>query len=70
MSRFRFVRFEDLRVGDSVRTLTPPGFPHGTLAEGVIAEFRIRKDYVAALDESGRLLARSDYILTLKEEHQ
>ena len=69
MIRFRFVRFDDLRVGDTVRTLTPPGFPHGILAEGVIAEFRICKDYVAALDESGHVLARSDYVLTLKE-HQ
>ena len=67
MSHYQFVRFDDLRVGDTVRTLTPPGSPFGILAEGVIAEFCIRKDYVAALDESGRLLARSDYILTLKE---
>lgn len=70
MTRFRPARFDDLRVGDSVRTLTPPGFSFGTLAEGVIAEFCICKDFVAALDADGALLARSDYPLTLKEEHR
>ena len=69
MIRFRFVRFDDLRVGDTVRTLTPPGSPPSTLAEGVIAEIRICKDHVSALDAAGDLLARSDYPHTLKE-HQ
>ena len=68
MIRFRFVRFDDLRVGDSVRTLTPPGFPPSTIAEGVIAEIRILKDHMSALDADGNLLARSDYPHTLKEQ--
>ena len=55
---WRPVDFDDLVVGDVVRTLGPRG---QVLAVGVIDQIVTCKDHVRAVSPSGVAIARSDY---------
>lgn len=67
--RMEPVNFRDLRPGDRVETLAPP-YPGQVIGSGVVARIVECKDHTRAVDESGTVIARSDYPNVYRQETQ